>query len=341
MPSNVCTARVRSSCSASSTRCAAWCHDECSEQSPAHTEVRRLVGVVPVGTHLIGAEPVDELIAGCHDVLGHARCAVFAARHVVAVPVQGHSVVDVGVAQCHLDQIARGGGDRRTGYLAVVGPCLDLTSGREPDAGGLRGEHVLPRRAARCRCPGPPQVGDRHGRSGRGRPSGTASGGDGLSRHEQQANAGSTGTRHDRSTRHADEPTAREPGFSERCPGGCDVGVAGDVDRRRYDACGQEGARADAGGGDQCGAPGQGVTGQEGHHEPGQGRVSGGKQQYHAACRYPAACRPAGDYPGFGRAPRRREQPRAGDQDGGQPGGSQHRQAQQHLLLHEPPAPTG
>src|SRR3954467_9984918 len=117
------------------------------------------MSVVPVRSHLVGTEPVDELLAGRHHILGHARRSVLPAGDVVAVPVHGHTVVDVGVAERDLDQIARGGGDRRTGYLAAVRPSLDLPPGGEPYGGGLRGQYVTADSAAEVGPRAAPQIG--------------------------------------------------------------------------------------------------------------------------------------------------------------------------------------
>ena len=101
-------------------------HDERAVEPADDALEGVLVRVVPVRADLIGDEPVDERLARRDRVLGHARDAVVARGHVVAVPVQGHPVLDVAVGQRDLDQLALGDdelgtGDRPEGHRVVVG----------------------------------------------------------------------------------------------------------------------------------------------------------------------------------------------------------------------------
>ena len=62
------------------------------------------MAVVPERADLLGAEPVDVPLARENGVLRHASDAVLGVRHVDAVPVNRHALVDVLVHDGHLDQ---------------------------------------------------------------------------------------------------------------------------------------------------------------------------------------------------------------------------------------------
>ena len=115
--------------------------DERAEQAADHLLVGDLVGVVPERPDLVGDEPVGVLAALGHRVLGHPGDAVLGIRHVDAVPVQGDAVLDRGVAQVHLDELALGRGDGRARGLAVERVPVDLTVGGEPHL-SLTGDEV-------------------------------------------------------------------------------------------------------------------------------------------------------------------------------------------------------
>jgi hypothetical protein len=82
--------------------------DQRTEQAADDPLVGDLVKVVPVAAGLLRHEPVGELLAGPHGLLGDAGHTVSRVRHVHAVPVQRDAVEHVGVPQVHLEQLALG-----------------------------------------------------------------------------------------------------------------------------------------------------------------------------------------------------------------------------------------
>ena len=91
-------------------------HDERAVQAADDALEGVLMRVIPVRSHLVGDEAVDERLARRDGVLRDARDAVVACRHVVAVPVERHAVLDVAIGQGDLDQLALGDDERGPGY---------------------------------------------------------------------------------------------------------------------------------------------------------------------------------------------------------------------------------
>jgi hypothetical protein len=108
--------------------------DERAEQALPHLLVRDLVGVVPERAGLVGDEAGDVLAADGHGVLGDARDAVDRVGHVDAVPVQRDALLDGGVLEPDLDELALAGADDRARRGAVEGEAVDLLARRQREA---------------------------------------------------------------------------------------------------------------------------------------------------------------------------------------------------------------
>ena len=100
-------------------------HDQCTEQAAHDLLVPQLVRVVPVRPHLIGHEPVHEVLAGADRVLGNTRDAIHRVGHIHAVPVQSHAVCDVVVVHPHLDQLPLHRFDGRPRAHPIQGVAVD------------------------------------------------------------------------------------------------------------------------------------------------------------------------------------------------------------------------
>ena len=102
-------------------------------EAAAHLGGRRLVRVVPERPDLRGPEAVDVAPARRDGVLRHAGDAVLGVRQVDAVPVDRDAVLDVLVAQRHLDEVALADAQLGPGHGAVERERLDGPARCEPD----------------------------------------------------------------------------------------------------------------------------------------------------------------------------------------------------------------
>ena len=116
-------------------------HDQRPVQAAEHLGVGDLVRVVPVAPGVVDHEAVGVVLALPDGVLRHAGHAVLGVGHVDPVPVHADAVLDVVVVHVHLDQVALGRLDQRTGGGAVEHVPVDLPAGREGDL-ALRGGQV-------------------------------------------------------------------------------------------------------------------------------------------------------------------------------------------------------
>ena len=130
MPSNVCAMSTRSR---SASERGGRLDDDRAEEPAPNLLRGRLVRVVPERADLLRAEAVHVALAGQDGILGHACDPVLGVRHVDAVPVDRHALLDVLVDQRHLDEVALAHAQLRSGRPAVEGQRVDWSARGELD----------------------------------------------------------------------------------------------------------------------------------------------------------------------------------------------------------------
>ncbi len=98
------------------------------------------MGVVPERADLLGSKAVDVALAGQDGVLRDACDTVLGIRHVDSVPVDGHALLDVGVRELDLDEVALLHAELRAWRRPVERQSLDGSLGGETDLGAPRGQ---------------------------------------------------------------------------------------------------------------------------------------------------------------------------------------------------------
>ena len=130
-PSNVCATNAMSKAGLP----VAWLDHDHAEQAAPHLLRGDLVGVVPERPDLVRPEAVGVGLARQHCVLCHAGDAVLSVRNVDAVPVDGHALGDVVVAEHDLHQVALPDAEFRARRGPVVGQRVHDAPRREADLG--------------------------------------------------------------------------------------------------------------------------------------------------------------------------------------------------------------